>query len=430
MKVMLIVRVIFFLLIALRVPVGISMGIASMCGFVTIGFNLTTVAGVVYSSVSSASMMCIPGYILAGALMSRGGIARALVDVMEAWIGHLHGGMAIAAVVACGFFAAITGSSAATIAAIGTLMIPAMVDAGYEKDFSMGLIAGSGSLGILIPPSITMVLYAVAAEVSVAKLFSAGMLPGVIVVVLYSVYSVFYSRHVKRSMSPKKSFRERLIITAKAIPALLLPVIILGSIYGGIMTATEASALACVYAILASVLFYHGFTVKTFIDCVIDSLKSTANIFIIMVGCAMFALLLSTERIPKKLLEIVMSANMPPMLVVVMCTIVVLILGCFLDGNSIVLITAPLVAPIISAIGYDLVAFGIVLTVGIQVGMMTPPVGLNLFMVASMENEPVGKVLKGNLPFLIIMLVFLFVLIFIPDIATCIPRLLHPTTGG
>lgn len=425
MKVLFIVLAIFFLLIALRVPVGISMGIASMCGFTMVGFELTTVAGVVYSSVSSASMMCIPGYILAGALMSRGGIAKALVDVMEAWIGHLHGGMAIAAVVACGFFAAITGSSAATIAAIGTLMIPAMVDAGYEKEFSMGLIAGSGSLGILIPPSITMVLYAVAAEVSVAKLFSAGMLPGIIVVVLYSIYSIFYSKRVKRGIAPRKKIRERLQITVKAIPALLLPVIVLGGIYGGIMTATEASALACVYAILASVFIYHGFTLKTFIDCVIDSLKSTANIFIIMVGCAMFALLLSAERIPKILLEMVMSASMPPMLVVVMCTVVILILGCFLDGNSIVLITAPLMAPIISAIGYDLVAFGIVLTVGIQVGMMTPPVGLNLFMVASMENEPVGKVLKGNLPFLLIMVAFLFALIFIPDIATCIPKLIY-----
>ncbi len=250
MQTILIVLAIFFLLLFLNVPIGTSMGTASIIGFILIDFNLATVGSIVYTSVSSASLMCIPGYILAGSMMSQGGIADALVRCMRSWIGHLPGGLSVVTVVACAFFAAITGSSAATLAAVGGLMIPAMLDAGYDKKLSLGVVAGAGSLGILIPPSIPMVLYATIAGVSVAKIFAAGMLPGLVVVLLYAGYCVVYAIRHKSGMQPKASMRERLKETWHAIPAILLPVAILGSIYGGVMTATEASAFACVYALV------------------------------------------------------------------------------------------------------------------------------------------------------------------------------------
>lgn len=427
MQTILIVLAIFFLLLFLNVPIGVSMGTASIIGFILINFNLATVGSIVYTSVSSASLMCIPGYILAGSMMSQGGIADALVRCMRAWIGHLPGGLSVVTVVACAFFAAITGSSAATLAAVGGLMIPAMLDANYDKKLSLGVVAGAGSLGILIPPSIPMVLYATIAGVSVKKIFAAGMLPGLVVVLLYAGYCVIYAIRHKSGMQSRASMRERMRETWRAIPAILLPVAILGSIYGGIMTATEASAFACVYALMVSTLIYHGFTWKSFLDCLKAAIRSTASIFFIIVGCGMFAQLLTTLRIPQTLLEMVLSAGVGKTTFILLCDLMILIMGMFLEGSSIMLIAAPLMAPVATALHIDMIQFGIIMTLGIQVGQMTPPVGLNLFIVAGMQKERVITVIKGNFPFLL-MLVGTWVLASVlPGLSTLLPTLMYGT---
>lgn len=427
MQTILIVLAIFFLLLFLNVPIGVSMGTASIIGFILINFNLATVGSIVYTSVSSASLMCIPGYILAGSMMSQGGIADALVRCMRAWIGHLPGGLSVVTVVACAFFAAITGSSAATLAAVGGLMIPAMLDANYDKKLSLGVVAGAGSLGILIPPSIPMVLYATIAGVSVKKIFAAGMLPGLVVVLLYAGYCVIYAIRHKSGMQSRASMRERLRETWRAIPAILLPVAILGSIYGGIMTATEASAFACVYALVVSTLIYHGFTWKSFLGCLKAAIRSTASIFFIIVGCGMFAQLLTTLRIPQTLLEMVLSAGVGKTTFILLCDLMILIMGMFLEGSSIMLIAAPLMAPVATALHIDMLQFGIIMTLGIQVGQMTPPVGLNLFIVAGMQKERVITVIKGNFPFLL-MLVGTWVLASVlPGLSTLLPTLMYGT---
>lgn len=425
MKTVIIVLLIFLILLFLRVSIGTAMGIASIIGFIMIHFNLANVGSVVYTAVSADSLMCIPGYILAGAIMSQGGIADALVKMMRVWIGHLPGGLAIVTVVACAFFAAITGSSAATLAAVGGLMIPAMLDAKYSKELSMGVVAGAGSLGILIPPSIPMVLYATIAGVSVAKLFAAGMLPGFVVVIVYAIYCVFYAKKHKQGMLERVPLKGRWGITLKAIPALLLPVTILGSIYGGIMTATEASGWACIYALLVSLIIYKGFTVRTFSECVQGAVRSTASIFFIIVGCSMFSLLLTTERIPQQILELVTSTDLSALQFILICDVILLVMGMFLEGSSIMLIAAPLMCPVAASLGINMIQFGIIMTIGIQVGQMTPPVGINLFIVAGMQKESVSTVIKGNIPFLGLLIAVWLLATLWPGLSTLLPMFMY-----
>lgn len=405
--------VLFFLLLMLRVPIAISLAIPSLVGFLAIGFNLNAVGGMLYTSISANSLMSIPGYVLAGAIMGNGGISHRLLNMMRAWIGHIPGGMAIVTIFACGFFAAITGSSTATIAAIGGMMIPAMVDSNYDRKVSMGLVACAGSLGILIPPSIPMILYATIAEQSIAKIFAAGMVPGLVVMAFFTLYVLFYSTLHKQGKTPKCNMKERMNYTMSALPGVFLPVLILGGIYSGIMTPTESAAVACVYALFISFFIYRDYTWRKFAEALQDAAKSTAVIMFIVVSCSMFSLFLTTTRIPHRILEIVAASNISVLSMVMICNLIILVLGCFMDGVSIMLIAAPLMVPIVGSMGFDLIQFGIVMTVGIQVGQITPPVGMNLFVVSGMMKAQVTDVIKGSLPFLaLLMVVWLLVSIF------------------
>lgn len=417
MQVVFIVLAVFILLMLMRTPIAVSMGLASLLGFILVGFNITTVGSTLYTAVASTSMITIPGYIFAGSIMANGGISKHLLDALESWIGHIPGGIAIVTVLACALFAAITGSASATIAAVGGLMMPAMIGANYGKSFSMGLVASSGSLGILIPPSIPMILYTTIAGVSVAKLFAAGMFPGFIIVFIYSAYIVIYSiRHNQRGRKTDHSHRWRK--TFEALPAVFLPVAILGSIYSGIMTATEAAAFACVYAIFVSTVIYREYTWEKFLDAVKSAAKSTATILWIVTACSMFSQFLTVTRVPHKILEFVAASNFSSTQMVLICCVILIFLGCFMDGVSIMLIAAPLMVPVVGGLGYNLIQFGIVMTMGIQVGQLTPPVGINLFQVAGMQKEPVASVIKGAIPFLLLLAVVWAAVALVPEITT------------
>jgi len=425
MEIALLLLVIFVFLLVLKVPIASAMGIASLCGFLMVGYNIETVGGIAYSAVSGSSILCIPGYIFAGAIMARGGIADNLIACLRAWLGHLPGGMALIAILGCAFFAAITGSSSATIAAIGALMIPAMINADYDENFSMGLIASAGSLGILIPPSIPMVLYATIAEQSVGQLFSAGMIPGLFVCLVYFVYSVLYCRTRKQGKLPRVPLKDRWSITFKAIPALFLPVSILGGIYAGIMTPNEAAAFACIYALLISFLVYRTMTFKDLMDSLVEGVKSTSAIMLIVVSCTMFSQFLTYQRIPHQILEAVQRTSLSPTGLVIICALVIIVLGCFMDGVSIMLIAAPLMAPVVQSMGYNMIQFGIVMVIGIQVGQLTPPVGLNLFIVSGMMNKPVVDVIRGSWrPLLLLLACWLLVIVF-PPLSTWLPSVLN-----
>lgn len=408
---------IFVLLMLLRVPIAVSMGLSSLIGFILIGYNLTTVGSTLYTAVASTSMITIPGYIFAGSIMANGGISKNLLDALKAWIGKVPGGIAIVTVLACALFAAITGSASATIAAVGGLMIPAMNESNYKTSFSTGLVASAGSLGILIPPSIPMILYTTIAGVSVSKLFAAGMLPGLIVVAAFIVYIVFFSiKNGQRGGEVEKSDRWKK--TLRALPAILLPVAILGSIYSGIMTATEAAAFACVYSVAVSALVYREYSWKKFIEAIKGASKSTATILWIVTACSMFSQFLTVTRVPHKILEVVAASTLSANGLVLICCLILIFLGCFMDGVSIMLIAAPLMVPVVSGLGYDLVQFGIVMTMGIQVGQLTPPVGINLFQVSGMTKEPVASVIKGAFPFLLILAAAWMLIAFVPGITT------------
>lgn len=424
MSTILVVLVLFFIFLALRVPIGSAMAIASIIGFIAIGFNLATVGSVVYTAVSNQSLMCIPGYILAGALMSRGGIAQALIDWLKGWIGHIPGSLAIITALCCAFFAAITGSSTATVAAIGGLMIPAMLDAGYDENMSLGLTAASGTLGILIPPSIPMVLYCTVAGTPVSKQFAAGMVPGVVIVILYSMHSVILTKRTGKGLMERVPMKERWKRTVYAIPAILLPVTILGGIYGGIMTATEASVWAIFYALLISIFIYKGFSFQDFLKCIKSSIRSSSSIFFIIVGCQMFSLLLTTKRVPQTLMKWALANNLTSTQVILACMLLMIVTGMFLDGSSNMLICAPLMCPIVDALGYNMIQFGIVLTIGVQFGQLTPPVGMNLFMVSGMMKRPVMKVVRGALPYIAMLGLVWLLVSFVPQVSLLLPDMM------
>lgn len=424
MTVIVLVLIIFFIFLAMRVPIGTSMAIASIIGFISIDFNLATVGSVVYTAVSNQSLMCIPGYILAGALMSRGGIAKALIDCLKGWLGHIPGSLAIITTICCAFFAAITGSSTATVAAIGGLMMPAMLEDGYDENMTLGLTAASGTLGILIPPSIPMVLYCTVAGTAVSKQFTAGLLPGLVIVFAYSVYSVIKSKKTQKGVTQRASMKERWQRTVYAIPAILLPVTILGSIYGGVMTATEASVWAIFYALVISIFVYKGFTLQDFVKCIKSSIRSTFSIFFIIVGCQMFSLLLTTKRVPQTLMQWALANNLTTTEVILACMLLMIVTGMFLDGSSNMLICAPLMCPIVSALGYNMIQFGIVLTIGVQFGQLTPPVGMNLFMVSGMMKRPVMKVVRGALPYIAILGIVWLLVGFVQPVSMLLPNMM------
>lgn len=424
MTVIVLVLIIFFIFLAMRVPIGASMAIASIIGFISIDFNLATVGSVVYTAVSNQSLMCIPGYILAGALMSRGGIAKALIDCLKGWLGHIPGSLAIITTICCAFFAAITGSSTATVAAIGGLMMPAMLEDGYDENMTLGLTAASGTLGILIPPSIPMVLYCTVAGTAVSKQFTAGLLPGLAIVFAYSVYSVIKSKKTQKGVTQRASMKERWQRTVYAIPAILLPVTILGSIYGGVMTATEASVWAIFYALVISIFVYKGFTFQDFVKCIKSSIRSTSSIFFIIVGCQMFSLLLTTKRVPQTLMQWALANNLTTTEVILACMLLMIVTGMFLDGSSNMLICAPLMCPIVSALGYNMIQFGIVLTIGVQFGQLTPPVGMNLFMVSGMMKRPVMKVVRGALPYIAILGIVWLLVGFVQPVSMLLPNMM------
>ena len=424
MTVIVLVLIIFFIFLAMRVPIGASMAIASIIGFISIDFNLATVGSVVYTAVSNQSLMCIPGYILAGALMSRGGIAKALIDCLKGWLGHIPGSLAIITTICCAFFAAITGSSTATVAAIGGLMMPAMLEDGYDENMTLGLTAASGTLGILIPPSIPMVLYCTVAGTAVSKQFTAGLLPGLVIVFAYSVHSVIKSKKTQKGVTQRASMKERWQRTVYAIPAILLPVTILGSIYGGVMTATEASVWAIFYALVISIFVYKGFTFQDFVKCIKSSIRSTSSIFFIIVGCQMFSLLLTTKRVPQTLMQWALANNLTTTEVILACMLLMIVTGMFLDGSSNMLICAPLMCPIVSALGYNMIQFGIVLTIGVQFGQLTPPVGMNLFMVSGMMKRPVMKVVRGALPYIAILGIVWLLVGFVQPVSMLLPNMM------
>jgi C4-dicarboxylate transporter, DctM subunit len=413
----------FAVLLFLGLPIAVILGVTTLVGLVFFSSTpLTIITQQLFNALDQFVLLAIPFFILAGAVMTRGGIARRLIAFVNALVGWFPGGLAMAGILACIFFAAISGSSPATVVAIGSIMIPALVKAGYGEKFSLGLITVSGSLGIVIPPSIPMILYCLVMNVSVAEIFMAGVMPGLLIGFCLMVYTFFVAKKNDWRIEQKASLSLLIQAGKEGIWALLLPFIVLGGIYSGVFTPTEAAAVSVVYALFVEMVIYKEFGIKDLTSvCREAAVLSSCLLFIL--SCAMtFIWLLTAEQIPHKLADIIIFYIDSPWMFLLTVNILFLILGCFMDDVSAMLILAPLFLETLNRYGIDLVHFGIVMVLNIQMGMLTPPFGLNLFVASGITKEPIIKIARGVAPFLVIMLACLMLVTYIPWISLALPN--------
>lgn len=414
---------IFIILFLLNVPIAISLAMSTIAVIMaTSDFNLMMIPQRMFAGLNSGPLMAIPGYVLAGALMSRGGVSKYLIYGLRSWIGHLPGGLSVVTILSCMIFAAISGSSPATAAAIGAIMLPAMVKGGYPKRYTMGLIAASGTLGILIPPSIPLIVYGVTSDVSIGKLFMAGILPGLFLGGVLLVSAIIYAKKNKYGRGEKYSWKERWLASAKAIPGAFLPVLILGSIYTGVATPTEAAVIAVFYTLVISVFVYKEFHLKDIRPVLVETVNTSAMIFLIIAAALVFALYLTNNQVPNKVAQWISDSNLNVFMFFLVTQVMFFIMGTFLESVSIILITLPILLPIIKHLGIDPIHFAIVMTVNMELAMITPPVGLNLFVVSSMAKERLEEVVRGVAPFIVLMIAALVLFAAWPDISLYLPQ--------
>ncbi len=414
---------IFFALVLLNVPIGVSLGLSAVAGLLYADFPLSIIPGIMYSGTAKFALLAIPFFILAGVIMDHAGISRRLVNFANACVGHRKGGLvAVVVLVAC-FFAAISGSGPATVAAIGPILIPAMKNVGYGKSLPSALVASAGAIGIIIPPSIAFVVYASITDVSVGKLFSAGIIPGIIVGLCYYYGAIWSSRDMDIQLQPKMPWNERVAAFKDAIWGLLTPVIILGGIYAGVFIPTEAAGVAVVYGLFVGMFVYKEIKVKDLKKIFIESAMSSATVMIIVAAAAVYAWILTTSQVAVELSQGLLSISSNKYVIMLLINIVFLIAGCFLDANSAFYILLPIMIPVLKTIGVDLIHAGVFLTVNMAIGQITPPVGVNLYVACNVGEVSVSDICRKITPFLISGIIALLLITYVPQISLFLPGL-------
>ena len=416
----------FFIFILLGAPIALALG-GSSALYIALFSNVSPIVVLqqMLASVNTFTLLAVPFFIMAGALMESGGISRRIVSFCQALVGHFTGGLALVVVLASVFFAAMTGSGVAACAAVGGIMIPMMVKNGYDPDFACALQATSGIFGPLIPPSIVMVLYAVYANQSVSTMLMAGVGPGVLQAAMVCVLAVVICRKRGYKGVGKFSIRRVGKEFLSSFWALLAPVIILGGIYSGICTATEASGVACFYSIIVGLFIYKEMDFKQLLKCLSTSMKSTGNIMLIVGASGAFFWVLTRERIASRAAVALLSITDSKYLFLICVMVLLLILGCFIDSVPITTIMTPILFPIAEQYGVSLVHLGGLMVSGTCIGLITPPMGLNLFMGAQVGGRPIHKVIGAIKPFIIVTLIGFLLVAFIPQITTFLPSLLQ-----
>ncbi len=412
------------LLMLVSTPIFIALSGAVTVAFASFSdINLVIVVQRMVAGLNKFSLMSIPFFILAANLMSEGGISKRIINVANAFVGHIPGGLGMAAVLASLFFGAISGSAPATVVAVGAILYPVLKEKRYGESFSTGVITAAGSLGIIIPPSVTMIVYGTVTGASVGALFMSGFGAGIIYAMLYIIYTYWYAKHHPEVVrEPKASWHRRGIAVKESLWGLGVPIIILGGIYTGIFTATESSAVAVVYALFVALFVYKELDFKGMLKCVQKSAVSTVQIMILMGGASIFAWILTSENVTVRISEAVLSLSNEAWVILALMNIIMLIAGMFLDGASIVTILGPLFFPIATQAGIDPIHLGIVMVVNCAIGMFTPPFGLNLFVASSITKQPVMTVAKGAIPFIILSIIALLLITYIPDISLWLPE--------
>lgn len=415
-----------FLLLLIGVPIAISLGLAST---IIIVFFTTMPTLVIpqkmFTSIDKFALMAIPLFILAGNFLSQGGAAKRIIRFARAMVGHLPGGLPMSAIFACIIFAAVSGSSPATVAAIGSIMMGAIRDAGYDDKFSIGAITCAGSLGILIPPSIVMIVYGVTVDQSIGKLFMAGVIPGLLLgggLMLVTYIAARRAGFKREKMAPLKEIFGSFF---DAFWGLLVIVIVIGGIYGGIFTPTEAAAASAVYAFFISLFVYKDITWKDVPNIIKMSATTTAMVMFIIANAMLFAFVLTYLQIPQNLAQWIIDMNFNKYIFLIFVNILLLIAGNFMEPSSIVMILAPLIFPVAMTLGIDPIHLGVIMTVNMEVGMLTPPVGLNLFVSSSITGKNIEEVIKATLPWMFALLVGLVIITYIPILSTWLPNLIY-----
>lgn len=415
----------FFMMLLLNIPIGISLGISSIITLITQDLPLSMVPSNLYSSTSKFVLLAIPFFILGGNVMEKSGISEQLISFCRSLVGHKKHGMAMVCVIVSCFFAAISGSGPATVAALGLIIIPAMTNVGYNKAGSAALMSTAGAIGIIIPPSITFVIYGSITGNSVGSLFASGIIPGVLMGFALVLAMAFSSRKDKLILLPKASGKERWATFKTAFWGLLMPVIILGGIYGGIFTPTEAAAVSAIYGIFVGVFIYKTLNMKSVWSLLKDSVSQTAVVMFIVGTASLFAWVLTVTGIAADASNILIEAcagNKYVFLIII--NIILLIAGCFIDANSASYILVPILYPVGTALGIDGVHLGCIMVMNMAIGLVTPPVGVNLYVGCGIADISLKDISKAVLPFVFASIVALLMVTYLPFISMTLPRLL------
>ena len=417
--------IVLLTLLILGLPVAFSLGLGGLAGmFVFMGGSdgaLAQLPIIGYKSLDDFVLTAVPLYILMSQILLTGKVGNNLFELGNKWLRHLPGGLGIATVAACAIFAAITGSSVACAVTIGAIAIPEMLSRGYDRATVLGAVAAGGTLGILIPPSSPMILYGAITDESIGKLFMSGVVPGVMMTLMFTAIVVYRSRHLKREA--KATWSERLEALRKTFWGLMLPVIVVGGIYTGMFTPTEAAGIGTVYSIIITFFVYKTLSLKDVHGILIDTIKTTCMIFAIMIGANLFGFVLTILNAPQALTEFVVDMETNKWVVFIAINILLLFLGCILESVSIIFITLPIIFPLIVNMGFDPIWFNVVMLLNLELALITPPVGMNLFVLQGISpDSKMTDIVKGVIPFGAAMALLILVLCFFPELATWLPN--------
>lgn len=409
--------VILFIVFLLGMPISFALGIVSLSAIIIRGYPLAVIAQKMFSGIDSYCLIAVPLFIFAGDLMGKGGLSKRLVKFSNVLVGHLHSGLAMVAIVACMLFAAVTGSAIAASAAIGGMLIPEMIKEGYDKSFAASLMATGGSIGPIIPPSIPLLIYGTLVNVSIAKLFIGGVIPGIAMGVALMIYSYFVGkkRNYKSSTARRASFKEILQNMQSAILALLMPVVIIGGIMAGIFTPTEAGAISVVFAFVVGKFIYKELKWSDLPKILKQSAITNGIILFVLCNARVFMWYLTIEQIPQKLSEIMVANIHSKYVLLAVMNIILLFAGTFIDTISNIVIFVPLFLPIVQLFGIDLIHFGVVVAVNLTIGMCTPPLGVCIFTTASIAKISISDMFRDLLPQISILIIVLLIITYIPS---------------
>ncbi|WGF87987.1 TRAP transporter large permease [Marinivivus vitaminiproducens] len=410
-------------LLALGFPVYLVLGITAVGLLWMSGTPMISVTQKIVDELNSQTLIAVPFFMIAATFMERGGIARALIDAASSWVAGVRGGLGVVCVIACTIFAAMCGSSVATAMAMGTILVPSMIAQRYDRSFASGVVGASGTLGILIPPSLAMVVYGVLADESVPRLFLAGVIPGLLQAVVMSAWIVYYAH--RRGYPPARAQvggPSALELNLRALPAFAIPVIVLGGIYGGIATVTEAAALSAVAAIAISLLVYRSIGLSDLLPILAASARHAAAIMIIIVVALVFGHWVTESGVTRSVVALSQEWNLQPWQFLVFVNILLFALGMFLEVFSVLLIALPVLVPLLEPFGIDPIHFGIIIVINMELALLTPPVGMNLFVLSSITRAPLSEVIRGITPFAILLGLLLVAIMVFPELSLWLPR--------